>query len=54
MGTMTYGEQNTLEEGVELLNCCGGRGGFDSLNVRSGNDEGVGNLLSVQTEAYMP
>ena len=28
MGTMTYGQQNTIEEGVELLNCA-----FDKYGV---------------------
>jgi len=33
MGTMTYGEQNTLEEGVDLLNCAFDKYGINFLDT---------------------
>jgi len=33
MGTMTYGEQNSLEEGVELLNCAFDKYGINFLDT---------------------
>jgi len=33
MGTMTYGEQNTLEEGVEMLNCAFDKYGINFLDT---------------------